>query len=208
MRDVSRHAQEARSMVVRSTRVGGLLALVLFVMGRARVASGVSLSMSAQVLIAGGTATSLLATLYRWYPLLNTRPSNVPQWNDIYHRPGPRLLRAIGSSGAVAAVVATLLYVCVLAMLPKGGDATAPPAVRSVAYFRGFDGGGGGDRCFRYARISDAGGDHSYCFCSSGPWEICLREVAAPVAQGQQVDILMRTNWAGTAIVGLRPHVG
>jgi len=188
--------------------VGGMITLILLGMDRVLIANGVTLSKLAKTLIGTAAVVGLGATLYRWYPLFNTRPSNIPRWNDIYHRPWSRFCHALGTASAVAAAVAGLMYVSVLALLPKGGDSSGIQTVRSVAYFIEFDGSGYQRRCSRIVHLADADGDHRYCICSSWPSRICLREFDTSVAYGQQVDLLVRTNWAGTAIVGIRPHVG
>ena len=99
--------------------VGVAIVLVALLVGGRRVGTMSWLSPASVGIIVISAAGALSAVLAWWYIPFGRRPHRIPMWNDRFHRPGLRAVKATGAALALGILVTIGVYACMLSLLPS-----------------------------------------------------------------------------------------
>jgi hypothetical protein len=179
--------------------VGVVMAALLFFVGQGRISLVMGLSPISIAIIAASLISTLSAVFAWWYVPLGRRPERIPMWNDRFHRPRLRAVKATSTALALGVLVTGGVLTCILGLLPAR-DGGSPGLLPGGVIVRSDS--GGGKRCSGTLTLDGRDGHTSLCACPLGR---CVTGFSPGVGVGQHVDLEIRENWAGKILVGLVP---
>jgi hypothetical protein len=154
----------------------------------------------AYLLVCTLCVTSFVSVLAYWFVPFGRRPSEIPAWGDIHHKPFRRSVRAFGAAVGAAIICALGTYMLAPSVVTAlEGDARVveaevrdvyvPPRRRT-------------NRCSLRVTLRTPGEGGQICVCKS---QRCLFPNNTALSVGQRVVLKLRDNFLGTVVDELEP---